>query len=149
MQAKALMILFVAITIGGALPLAAADWRGGGGDRPGNGGGDWGGPDNGGRDNGGRDRPGGPSIYIEPNIDISRTPRPNTDTAEFIMAEIGRCASFGVRPFVDCLRQNHSSVVIRRLEACVGSESIPDDLRRVMPCLPMGGLPTGTAADGQ
>ncbi len=147
MQAKALITLVLALALGGALPLAAGEWRGGG---------DWGGHGGDGRGGGGPDRPddrrrpdGGPSIFIEPNIDLSRRPKQNPDTAEFVLAEIQRCVSFGVRPFVDCLRDNHSSVMIRRLEACVGSETIPDDPRAVMPCLPMGPMPTGSASEGQ
>jgi hypothetical protein len=88
------------------------------------------------------DRPGrpgrhdGPSIIIEPNIDLSRKDRPNVDAPGFIMAELDGCVTRGVRLFVDCLRPNHGSVMIRRLEACLGSETIPDDPRRVLACLP-------------
>lgn len=80
-------------------------------------------------------RHGGPNILIEPNIDLTR-PRVDVDAPEFIMDEVGRCAAAGVRSFVDCLRPNHSSVMIRRLEACVRSETIPDDPQRVAACLP-------------
>ncbi len=112
MQAKPL-ILFVALLACCTEPLAASE-----------------------RDRPDRDRlRGGPEIIIEPNIDLSR-PRPNVDAPEFVMAEVGRCADAGVRLFVDCLRANHSSVMIRRLEACVQSETIPDDPRRVAACLP-------------
>lgn len=92
----------------------------------------------GGRDHGGQNdgrRYGRPDILIEPNIDLSR-PRPNPDAPEFVMAELNRCAQAGVRSFVDCLRANHGSVMIRRLEACVRSETIPDDPQRVLACLP-------------
>lgn len=130
MQAKVLMMLVVAIAAGGADPLLAGDRPG---QRP---------------DRGGWDRRNNPSIYIEPELDLNR-PRPNTDTPEFVMAELQRCTSFGVQSLVDCLRDNHSSVMIRRLEACVNSETIPDDLRRVMPCLPMGGMPPGASVEGQ
>jgi hypothetical protein len=87
---------------------------------------------------GGRDgwRHGGPNVSIEPYIDLSRPERPDVDAPEFIMAEIGRCSNAGLLSFVDCLRPNHGSVMIRRLEACVQSETIPDDLRRVEACLP-------------
>lgn len=78
----------------------------------------------------------GADIIIEPNIDLSRPPRPNVDAPDFIMAEVSRCDAAGVRLFVDCLRQNHTSIMIRRLEACVGSETIPDELQRVAVCLP-------------
>ncbi len=130
MQAKALMMLVVAIAAGSVDPLWAGDRHS---DRP---------------DRGGWDRRNDPSIFIEPQLDLNR-PRPNYDTPEVVMAELQRCASFGVQSFVDCLRDNHSSVMIRRLEACVNSETIPDDLRRVMPCLPMSGMPAGAAVEGQ
>lgn len=84
-------------------------------------------------------RPGrhdGPSILIEPNIDLSRKQRPDVNAPNFIMAELDGCVAQGVRLFVDCLRANHSSVMIRRLEACLKSETIPDDPRRVLACLP-------------
>jgi hypothetical protein len=85
------------------------------------------------------DRPGrhgGPSIFIEPNIDLSRKQRPDVETPQFIMAELDGCMAQGVRLFVDCLRSNHSSVMIRRLESCLQSETIPDDPARVLACLP-------------
>jgi hypothetical protein len=126
MQSKALLLTLV-LTSGLAQPLAAADGRGGGGGR-------------GGEAEGWR-RHGGPNIVIEPYIDLNRRPKPNVDTPEFIMAELNRCMTAGVVLFVDCLRQNHSSVMIRRLEACVRSESIPDDPGRVLACLPPAGAP--------
>ena len=118
MQAKPL-VLSILLAVAWTLPLSA-------------GGRDWGRGDGGGGD-GRRHRE--PDIFIEPNIDLSR-PRPNPDAPEFVMAEVSRCAQAGMTSFVDCLRVNHSSVMIRRLEACVNSETIPDDLNRVLACLP-------------
>lgn len=115
MQAKTLLISAL-LAASGAAPLGATD-RG-----PGRHGDDW--------------RRGGPNVVIEPYIDLSRPQRPDVDAPEFIMAEIGRCANAGLLSFVDCLRPNHGSVMIRRLEDCVQSETIPDDLRRVEACLP-------------
>jgi hypothetical protein len=137
MQAKAALVCAAVLTAISPMQLAAQEGRGPaemvrpqerGGDRsrPGR-------PD---------DRPGrpgrhdGPSIFIEPNIDLSRKDRPDVDAPQFIMAELDGCVAQGVRLFVDCLRANHSSVMIRRLEACLQSETIPDDPRRVLPCLP-------------
>lgn len=77
----------------------------------------------------------GPSIVIEPQIDLTRR-RPAADEPGVILADVEVCARAGVRSFVDCLRGNHRSVTIRRLEACVASETIPDDLGRVAACLP-------------
>lgn len=82
----------------------------------------------------------GPQIRIEPYVDLSRRGRVNVDTPEFIMAELGRCTRAGVRLLVDCLRPNHRPVLIRRLEACVQSETIPDDPQRVAVCLPASPL---------
>jgi hypothetical protein len=121
MQVKALM-LSVALAGLWSAPLCATEGRGG-------------------RDPDRWQRHGGPNIYIEPNIDLSRRPKPNVDAPEFIMAELDRCMTAGVRAFVDCLRQNHSSVMIRRLEACVRSETIPDEPGRVLACLPPAGAP--------
>jgi hypothetical protein len=77
-----------------------------------------------------------PEVRIEPYVDLSRRKRPDRDAPEAVMADLGQCARAGVRLFVDCLRPNHGPVMIRRLEACVGSDSIPDDPRRVEACLP-------------
>jgi hypothetical protein len=87
---------------------------------------------------GGRDprRHGRPTIVIEPNIDLSRRDKPDTDAPDVIMAEVSQCSATGIRLFVDCLRGNFRPVMIRRLEACVASETIPDDLTRVAACLP-------------
>lgn len=124
MQAKALIISAI-IAVCWAMPVAAADW---GGDR---GGGDRGG-DGDRRGGGNRWRDG---VFIEPNIDLNR-PKPNVDDPNFIMAEISQCSAAGMPLFVDCLRQYHGSIMIRRLEACVGSETIPADLQRVAVCIP-------------
>lgn len=78
-----------------------------------------------------------PGIIVEPNIVIERERQTNVDDPGFIMAELGRCVSAGVRLFVDCLRHNHGSIMIRRLEACLQSETIPDDPKRIEACLPL------------
>ncbi|WP_333793608.1 hypothetical protein [Hyphomicrobium sp.] len=77
-----------------------------------------------------------PQISIEPYIDLSRRPRTDVDAPDFIMGELDRCRQAGMHRIVDCLRPNHRPVMIRRLEACVASETIPDDPRRVEACLP-------------
>lgn len=109
-------MLATALAVGCAAPLAALDRREG---RPAEAG-----------------RHGRPQVTIEPYVDLSRRERVNRDAPEAVMAEIGECARTGVRLFVDCLRPNHGPVMIRRLEACVRSETIPDDPRRVEACLP-------------
>lgn len=90
-------------------------------------------PDAAGRDQRHRDRP---AIVIEPNIDLSRPRKPDPNAPDVIMGEVEQCSAAGVRSFVDCLRGNYRPVMIRRLEACVASETIPDDLSRVAACLP-------------
>lgn len=89
-------------------------------------------------DDGRRDprRRGEPAIVIEPNIDLSRPRKPDVNAPDVIMAEVAQCSAAGVQLFVDCLRGNYGPVMIRRLEACVASETIPDDLSRVAACLP-------------
>lgn len=88
-----------------------------------------------------RSRSDRPAIVIEPNIDLSRRRERDGEGPDAVMAEIHRCASRGVRLFIDCLRGRQRAVMIRRLEACVASETIPDDLGRVAACLPAGRLP--------
>lgn len=90
-------------------------------------------PDAPGRDPRHRDRP---AIVIEPNIDLSRPRKPDPNTPDVIMGEVEQCSAAGVLSFIDCLRGNYGPVMIRRLEACVASETIPDDLSRVAACLP-------------
>jgi hypothetical protein len=92
-------------------------------------------PNDPGRDKRLRNRP-DPSIVIEPNIDLSRSRKPDPNTPDVIMGEVQQCHAAGVHAFVDCLRGNYGPVMIRRLEACVASETIPEDLTRVAACLP-------------
>ena len=77
-----------------------------------------------------------PAIVIEPNIDLSRSRKPDPNTPDVVMGEVQQCSAAGVSSFVDCLRGNYGPVMIRRLEACVASETIPEDLSRVAACLP-------------
>jgi hypothetical protein len=114
------MAALVLLSAAGASADPGRGWDRPGGNRPG--------------DGSGHGRRGG--IIVEPYIDLSRPRKPDTDDPEYIMAEVGNCAAAGVRLFVDCLRDNHGSIMIRRLEACLRSETIPDDLDRVRFCLP-------------
>ena len=81
-------------------------------------------------------RPDRRGVTVEPYIVITRPPRPNTDDPQLIMAEVQTCAASGILLFVDCLRGNHGSIMIRKLEACLQSETIPENLAEVRPCLP-------------
>jgi len=112
--------LAAGLAVAAVLP-ALADGRPGDGDRPGD------------RDQ----RHIRPEILIDPKDFIHRGPRPNVDDPRFVMAEIRRCAAAGTLLFVDCLRANHGAIMIRKLEACVGSEVIPADVAGVEPCLPL------------
>jgi hypothetical protein len=78
-----------------------------------------------------------PEIVIEPSFLLTRPPRPDVNAPHFIMSEIRACAISGTILFVDCLRANHGSIMIRKLEACLGSEVIPPDVTDVEPCLPV------------
>ncbi len=82
-----------------------------------------------------------PAVIVEPRLDLARPQRPVRDAPDQVMADVTQCADAGVRLFVDCLRGRHGPVTIRRLEACVASETIPDDLGRVSACLPPARLP--------
>lgn len=83
---------------------------------------------------GGR-RPGGPAVIVEPTIVIGRMPRPDPDAPERVMAALRRCVADGQPVIVDCLRASHGSILIRRLEDCLRSETIPEDPTEVEACL--------------
>ena len=83
-----------------------------------------------------RGRHGEPAIIVEPTIDLTRPRRPDRNAPDVMMANIEGCAANGVRFFVDCLRGRASPIAIRRLEECLRSESIPEDLAEVAACLP-------------
>ncbi len=123
MQANSL-ILSAILLASLAGPLAAGDRGDGDGRR----GGSW------------RPPTGRPNITVEPYIDLSRPKRTNPGDPEFVMSEIARCHAAGIRSFVDCLRPTQTALMIRRLEACVHSETIPDDPQRVAVCLPAAPL---------
>jgi len=57
------------------------------------------------------------------------------DPVEEVIQELAQCLAHGTTMLVDCLRQNHNSVMIRRLEACLRSETIPADGNEVRQCL--------------
>jgi hypothetical protein len=108
---------------------AAEGMRFGGGDRPGGGGGwDRPGPD------GGRGW-GRPNIWIEPNITIN-TQRQVAPGPETVPGVLAACGDRGL--IVDCLMNQYSSVSIRRLEACLGSETLPANPVDVRSCLAAG-----------
>lgn len=117
-----LVCLAAFLAAGGSV--LATDGRGGG-SRPGEGGRPGDGP-----------RWRDPGIIIEPNIDLSRPRQPDRNSPDVMMANIEACSANGVPTFVDCLRGSASPVAIRRLEACLRSESIPEDLGEVAACLP-------------
>lgn len=78
---------------------------------------------------------GAPSIVIEPEVFIDGRRQPEARTPDDVMADIEACVAAGVRLFVDCLRHSHGSIMIRRLEACLRSETIPDDPAEVEACV--------------
>jgi hypothetical protein len=76
-----------------------------------------------------------PSVVVPP----PPIPAPGPPlAADQIVEEFGRCLAYGTTSILECLRQNHSSVSIRRLEACLRSETIPEDATEVHACLAAG-----------
>jgi hypothetical protein len=55
-----------------------------------------------------------------------------------IVGEFSECLANGANQILDCLRQNHNSVTIRKLEACLRSEIIPPNPADVQACLAAG-----------
>lgn len=83
-----------------------------------------------------------PPIVVEPPPIVIAPPAPALSPAlarqariDQILAELGQCLAGGVILMVDCLRPTHSSVEIRRLEACIRSETIPLQSGDVRACL--------------
>lgn len=79
-------------------------------------------------------RPG--DMWIEPNINIYTQPPQVAPGPETVPAALAACGDNGL--IVDCLRNNYSSVSIRRLEACLGSETLPANPVDVTSCLAAG-----------
>lgn len=80
---------------------------------------------------------------VSPNIilDLPLSAQPNEPpraSAPAILEQIGACHRAGIQFFAECLRHRHSVIEIRRLEACVGSETIPDRSDKVRNCLAAG-----------
>lgn len=104
------------------------------------GGGGWG------RSDPGRDRPDGgggqrppwgqPGVWVEPNINIYTQPPQVAPGPETVPAVLAACGDRGL--IVDCLRGTYSSVSIRRLEACLGTEVLPANPVDVRGCLAAG-----------
>lgn len=133
-------LLIASTLMAGAAAVPAADAPNYGRDR-----GQGHGPDHG-QDGGqdgrpGKGRHGGPEILIDPSYFIERRQKVDVSAPGFVMGEIKACAAAGTLLFVDCLRANHGSIMIRKLEACVQSEVIPPDMAMVEPCLPMVAQP--------
>lgn len=68
----------------------------------------------------------------------SSMPEPRASLADETIDRLGRCRAAGVTSMVDCLRNWMSSVTIRRLEACIRSETIPHEQDEVRACLSAG-----------
>jgi hypothetical protein len=83
----------------------------------------------------GRDDP----VVVIPPPSGPPPPEARLDPVEEVLLELAECVAHGTTMLVDCLRQNHNSVMIRRLEACLRSETIPADGNDVRQCLAAGG----------
>jgi hypothetical protein len=79
-------------------------------------------------------RPG--DVWVEPNINIYTQPPQVAPGPETVPAALAQCGNMGL--IVDCLRGAYSSVSIRRLEACLGSETLPVNPVDVRGCLAAG-----------
>ena len=71
-------------------------------------------------------------------VPVTPPPEPAPDVADQVIEEFGGCLAHGVTEIVDCLKENHSSVMVRRLEACLRAERIPDHPADVRACLAAG-----------
>lgn len=90
------------------------------------------------RDENGASRRGvSPNIILDLPLSAQPTDPPRA-SAPAILEQIGACHRAGIHYFVECLRHRHSVIEIRRLEACVGSETIPDSSDKVRNCLAAG-----------
>jgi hypothetical protein len=65
-------------------------------------------------------------------------PQSQVELTKQIVGEFSECLANGTNLILDCLRQNHDSVTIRKLEACLRSEIIPPDPAGVQSCLAAG-----------
>ena len=90
---------------------------------------------------GSRSRHWGRGRGVEVAVPIPLGPTPPQSQAQLtnqIVGEFSECLANGTNLILDCLRQNHNSVTIRRLEACLRSEIIPPDPAEVQACLGAG-----------
>jgi len=79
-----------------------------------------------------------PPLVVVPPPPGPPPPAAYENAADQVLQELGQCLADGVVLMVDCLRDSHSSVMIRRLEACIGSETIPLQSDDVRACLSAG-----------
>ena len=68
---------------------------------------------------------------VVPEIDVpipmTQPPQNRIQDADALVAELGDCRNGGQLDLVMCLWGDMSSVDVRRMEACLGSNLIPDD----------------------
>jgi hypothetical protein len=65
-------------------------------------------------------------------------PQSQAELTKQIVGEFSECLAYGTDLILDCLRQNHDSVTIRKLQACLRSDIIPQDPAEVQACLAAG-----------
>jgi hypothetical protein len=78
---------------------------------------------------------------VEVAVPIPLGPTPPQSQVQLtnqIVGEFSECLANGTNQILDCLRQNHNSVTIRKLEACLRSEIIPPNPADVQACLAAG-----------
>lgn len=88
-----------------------------------------------------RGRGGGFGRGVEVTLPIpldGQRPQSQVELTNQILGEFSECLANGTDLILDCLRQNHNSVTIRKLEACLQSEVIPPQPADVKACLAAG-----------
>lgn len=78
---------------------------------------------------------------VEVAVPIPLGPTPPQSQAQLtsqIVGEFSECLANGTDLILDCLRQNHDSVTIRKLQACLQSDIIPPHPADVQACLAAG-----------
>jgi hypothetical protein len=78
---------------------------------------------------------------VEVAVPIPLGPTPPQSQAQLtsqIVGEFSECLTNGTDLILDCLRQNHNSFTIRKLQACLQSDIIPPKPADVQACLAAG-----------
>ncbi len=81
----------------------------------------------------------GRGVDVAVPIPLGTTPpQSQAQLTSQIVGEFSECMAYGTNLILDCLRQNHDSVTIRKLQACLRSDIIPPNPGDVQACLAAG-----------